>query len=160
MKKLIMILIAVATFQVSAQDQKRDMKKQRTSSKMNYSPEEMAQLKSKKLTLKLDLDTNQQNEVADLYLKQAQLRQSKKEAYLQGNTKGDRKDFSKAERLKMANARLDQKIEMKRKMKDILSEEQYKKWGKMNQKRHHKSKRHGMRSKNRKEGMPQQKTKQ
>ena len=127
MKKLIMILIAVATLQVSAQDQKREMTKQRMTSKMDYSPEETAQLQSKKLTLKLDLNSKQQKEVSDLFLEQAKLRQSQKETYLESKAKEENKTFSKEERFKMANARLDQQIEMKKKMKDILSAEQYEK---------------------------------
>ena len=160
MKKLIMILIAVATLQVSAQDQKREMKKQRMTSKMDYSPEEMAQLQSKKLTLKLDLDAKQQNEVSALLLEQAKLRQSKKEAYLKSKDKEETKTFSKEERFKMANARLDQQIEMKKKMKGILSTEQYEKWGKMNEGRSRQGKKYHMRSRHKKDGMPQQKAKQ
>lgn len=160
MKKLIMILIAVATLQVSAQDQKSAMKKERISSKMDYSPEEMAQLQSKKLTLKLDLNSKQQKEVSALFLEQFQMRQSKKEAYLQAKAKEDNKSFSKEERFKMANARLDQQIELKKKMKNILSEEQYKKWGKMNERRSRKGKRHAWRSKNNKKEMHHRKSKQ
>ncbi|WP_323028157.1 hypothetical protein [Gelidibacter japonicus] len=160
MKKLIMILIAVATLQVSAQDQKREMKKQRMTSRMDYSPQETAQLQSKKLTLKLDLNSKQQKEVSDLLLEQAKLRQSQKETYLESKAKEENKTFSKEDRFKMANARLDQQIEMKKKMKDILSAEQYEKWDKMSERRQHKGKRHGMRSKNKKEGMHQQKAKQ
>lgn len=144
MKKVIMILFAFATLHASAQDQKRDFKKQRMTSKMDYSPEEMAQLQSKKLTLKLDLDAKQQKDVSDLFLEQAKIRQSKKEAFLQSKAKEEKKKFSKEERLKMANERLDQQIDMKKKMKTILSTEQYEKWGKMDKKRNFKNKRYAM----------------
>ena len=82
------------------------------------------------LTLKFDLDAKQQNEVSALLLKQAKLRQSKKEAYL--NSKAIEE---KENRFKMANARLDRQIEMKKKMKDILSTDQYEKWGKLYERR-------------------------
>lgn len=153
-------MIAIATLQVSAQDQKREMKKQHMTSKVNYSPEEMAQLQSKKLTLKLDLDAKQQNEVSALLLEQAKLRQSKKEAYLKSKDKEEKKAFTKDERFKMANARLDQQIEMKKKMKSILSTDQYEKWGKMNERRSHQGKRSKMRYKPKNDGMRQQKAKQ
>lgn len=153
-------MIAVATLQVSAQDQKREMKKQRMTSKINYSPEEMAQLQSKKMTLKLDLDAKQQNEISALLLDQAKMRQSKKEAYLKSKDKKEKKAFTKDERFKMANARLDQQIEMKKKMKSILSTDQYEKWGKMNERRSHQGKKSKMRYRHKNDRMRQQKAKQ
>ncbi|HUH28353.1 hypothetical protein [Gelidibacter sp.] len=160
MKKLIMIIIAFATLQVSAQEQKREMKKQHMTSKMEYSPEEMAQLQTKKMTLKLDLDAKQQNEVSALLLEQAKLRQSKKDAFSDSKAKEEKKTFSKEERFKMANARLDRQIEMKKKMKGILSPEQYDKWSKMNEGRNRHGKNHNMRSSHKKDGMSPQKRKQ
>lgn len=150
----------MATLQVSAQDQKREMNRQRTTSRMTYSPEQMAQLQSKKLTLKLDLDTKQQQDVSVLFLEQATLRQSKKEAYLSSKSNDENKSFSKDERFKMANARLDQQIAMKKKMKGILSTEQYEKWGKMNESRHYQSKRYSMRYRDKNKARPQRKAKQ
>ncbi|MGV8814874.1 MAG: hypothetical protein ACOH2D_13605 [Gelidibacter sp.] len=148
MKKIVMIIIAVATLQVSAQEQKREVRKQRMESKTSYSPEEMAQLQAKKMTLILDLSDKQQKEMSAVFLEQAKLRQSKKEAYLKSKEKAEVKTWSKEERFKMANARLDQQIEMKKKMKSILSSEQYEKWGKMNEKRDQHSKRYARHSKN------------
>ncbi len=141
-------MIAVATLQVSAQEQKREVRKQRMESKTPYSPEEMAQLQSKKMTLTLDLSDKQQKEMSAVFLEQAKLRQSKKEAYLKSKDNAEAKTWSKEERFKMANARLDQQIEMKKKMKSILSADQYEKWGKMNEKRGQHSKRYAMHSKN------------
>lgn len=160
MKKLIIIIIAFATLQVSAQEQKREMKKQHMTSKMEYSPEEMAQLQAKKMTLKLDLDAKQQNEVSALLLEQAKLKQSKKDAYLKTKSQGEKTTISKEERFKMANARLDQQIEMKKKMKGILSSEQYDKWSKMTEGRSRHGKKHKMRSSHKKDGMSQQQRKQ
>ena len=148
MKKLVMIMIAVATLQVSAQAQKREFRKQRMESKNPYSPEEMAQLQAKKMTLILDLSDQQQKEMSAVFLEQTKLRQIKKEAYLRSKDKTEAKTLTKEERFKMANARLDQQIETKKKMKSILSSDQYEKWGKMNEKRGQHSKRYAMHSKN------------
>ncbi len=148
MKKLVMIMIAVATLQVSAQAQKREFRKQRMESKNPYSPEEMAQLQAKKMTLILDLSDQQQKEMSAVFLEQAKLRQIKKEAYLKSKDKTEAKTLTKEERFKMANERLDQRIETKKKMKSILSSAQYEKWGKMNEKRGQHSKRYAMHSKN------------
>lgn len=135
MKYLKIILIAFATIQISAQDQKSPLKKQRMESYNDYSPEDMAQLQTKKMTLKLDLNDKQQKEVSALFLENAKLRQSKREAYLQPKAKEEKKSWSKEERLKMANGRLDHQIEIKKKMKTIFSTEQFETWEKMNKKR-------------------------
>ncbi|WP_051209857.1 hypothetical protein [Gelidibacter mesophilus] len=160
MKNLIMILIAFATMQASAQEQKRDLKKQRMATKMDYSPEQMAELQTKKLTLNLDLNEKQQKEISAIYLDNAKLKKGQKEAYLQAKEKDENKSVSKEKRFKMANARLDQQIEMKRKMKGILSSEQYEKWDQMKEKSGHKSKKHHKRSQHRKDAVPKQKTNQ
>lgn len=131
MKKLVLIIVALATLQVSAQDQKREMKKQHRSENTNYSPEESAQLQTKRLTLKLDLNEKQQNEVSTLFLEEALLRKSKKEAFSEVKAKAENNSLSKKDRLKMKNERLDHQIELKKKMKSILTTEQYDKWGKI-----------------------------
>ncbi|MBJ7880229.1 hypothetical protein [Gelidibacter salicanalis] len=135
MKKLVMILVAFATLQVSAQEQKREMRKDHAESKMQYSPEEMAQLRTKQMTLKLDLNDKQQKDVSVIFLEEAKFRANKKAAMTKD--KGEQ-SLSKEERLKMKNERLDRQIAMKKKMKTILSAEQYEKWEKMGQKRGHK----------------------
>ena len=140
-------MIAVATLQVSAQEQKREFKKQRMESKTPYTPEQMAQLKTKKMTLNLDLNDKQQKEVSSIFLEEAKLRQGKKEAYLQSQGNDGNKTWSKEERFKMANDRLDHQIAMKKKMKNILSSEQYEKWGNMNENRERQSKKYTMRNK-------------
>lgn len=148
MKKLVMILIAVATLQVSAQEQKKEIRKQRTEFKNPYTPEEMAQLQAKKMTLTLDLTDKQQKEMSALLLEQAKLRQSKKEAFAKSKKEGESKTFTKEDHFKMANARLDQQIERQKKVKSILSAEQYEKWVKMDKKRGQHSKKYAMRYKN------------
>ncbi len=145
MKKLVMILIAVATLQVSAQEQKREVKKQRITSKMDYTPEQVSQLQAKKMTLTLDLSDQQQKEMSAVLLKQAKMRQSKKEAYFKSKEMAGNKTLSKEERFKIANSRLDQQIEMRKKVKSILSSEQFEKWEEMNTKRGEQNKRYTMR---------------
>lgn len=159
MKKLVMLLVAFATLQVSAQDQKKELKKQRPTSRMTYSPEEMAQLQSKKLTLKLDLDRKQQEDVSVLFLEQAKLRQSKNEAYLKSEEKAEVKTWSKEERFKMANARLDRQIETKRKLKTILSSDQYEKYAKMTERQSPRGKRYHTAYRPKKYGRSQHQTK-
>lgn len=131
MKKLVMILIAVATLQVSAQEQKKDMKKQRMESYKDYSPEDMAQVQTKRMTAKLDLNDKQQKEVSAIFLEDAKLRHNKREAFSKSDAKEARKNWSKEDRVKMTNERLDRQIEMKEKMKGVLSTDQFETWEKM-----------------------------
>jgi protein CpxP len=136
MKKMILIVIACATLHVSAQEQKRAMKKQHRIDKASYSPEESAQLQTKRLTLKLDLNEQQQKEISTLFLEEATLRQSKKDAFSEVKAKTENNSLTKEDRLKIKNDRLDHLIDRKKKMKTILSTEQYDKWEKMSLKQH------------------------
>ena len=119
-----MIAMALLTLNATAQDAKN-----KKGLYKDFSAEEMATLKTKKMTLHLDLTDDQQKEIKALFLEAAK----KKE-----KTRTERKEKkenettlnkpSKDERYAMANNRLDQQIEMKKKIKNILTAEQYKKW--------------------------------
>lgn len=135
MKKLMLILIALATLQVSAQDQKRTFKKEYAHKKVEFSPEQTAQLRAKQMTLRLELNDKQQNELSALFLEEAKARQSRKEAFSKLDTPENVKKFSGEARFQMANAKLDQQINRQRKLKTILTPEQYAKWSKMSEKR-------------------------
>ncbi|MCA0154349.1 hypothetical protein [Winogradskyella vincentii] len=135
MKNLIVIAIAFLTLSATAQDRRQERKgnDHRKEIMKDLTPEEVANLKTKKLTLKLDLTDKQQKKVESILLEQAVDRQNKREEHQNKEEKGKP---SKEEFLKMQNARLDSKIEMKQKMKDILTEEQYAKFEKMKPRRH------------------------
>lgn len=160
MKKLVMICIAIATLQVSAQEQKREMRKLRTASRTSFTPEEMAQLQAKKMVLTLDLNEKQQKEMSALLLEQAKLRQSEREAFINSKKDTESKTLTKDDRFKMANAKLDKKIEKQKKIKRILSDEQYQKWAKMEKKRNYQGKNQAMRYKNKGHKMAPKKTAQ
>lgn len=114
-----LILITVLAFAISAQAQQK-----RYAVKSNsFSPEEMATLQSKRMTLNLDLTKVQQQEVHQLLLEKFELRQAKI------NARSDEKEKpTKADKYQRMNASLDQKIETKSQLKSILTEAQYKKW--------------------------------
>lgn len=144
MRTLILVAIAFITLQTTAQDQrKRDTKDSRkVQSEMlkDLSPEEIATLQSKKMTLNLDLTEKQQIQVKELLLQQATLRKEKRDARKKMKENGEDSKPSKEERVKMMNTHLDEQIEMKQKMKSILSAEQYDKWEKTQNKRRFKNK--------------------
>ena len=138
MRKVILIALAFVTLQAVAQEKKKgDIKKDRQSRMMvkDLSPEEIATLGSKKMTLALDLTEKQQTEVKAILLEQATSRKKKMEAFKEMKEKDDAKKPSKEERLKMMNEKLDHQIAMKKKMKAILNAEQFEKWEKIQAKR-------------------------
>lgn len=130
MKKLCIIAVAFITLQATAQEQKPALTKakvERTNSDM--SPEDIAQIQTKKMTLELDLNETQQKQVNALLLEEAKTRAEKKEAYSKMKDNADAKaSITKEDRVKMMNERLDNQIAMKAKMKEILNADQYAKW--------------------------------
>lgn len=141
MKSLVVIAIAFSTLIVNAQERRQERKGNDHKKEImkDLTPEEVANLKTKKLRLKLDLTDMQQKKVESILLEQAVERQNKRKAH---QNKKEKDKPSKEEFLKMQNARLDSKIEMKQKMKDILTEEQYAKFEKMKPRRHQRRDKH------------------
>ena len=134
MKKIILIALALVTIQVSAQKGKQDYRKadrmDRIERYKDFTPEEIAQLQTKKLTLALDLTQSQQNKVEKIHLENAIARQAKMEER-QDKTKQEGEKPNKEERLALMNERLDKQIAMKSEMKKILNDEQFEKWEKI-----------------------------
>jgi len=146
MKKIIVAVLLVCTIQMNAQDQdKSRMKNERKEYKkaMNdMTPEQIAELRTKKMTLALDLSDAQQQQVFALNTRMAKDKKQKMKA--RKLAKENNKEFTSDERFAMMNERLDTKIAFKKDIKQILSSEQYKRWEKMQArkgKRKHKGKR-------------------
>ena len=145
MKKIVIVLIALITFQANAQHKeegRHDSKKERFHKMKDVSPEDMAQLYTKKLTLALDLTEAQQKKINAMSLKQAKAKKAKMEARMKA--KEAAKKRSQEERLKAMNERLDAQIAHKKEMKAILNAEQYEKWERMQAKRQHAGKKRKM----------------
>jgi len=134
MKKLILIALAFVTIQVSAQEKKKgdvtEMKRNRTEAMKNMSPEDMASISTKKLTLALDLNEKQQTQVKEVLLTQAKSRMAVRDERMKSKEK-EAKKITKEERVQAINNRLDEQIAIKKKMKSILTSEQYEKWEKI-----------------------------
>ena len=90
----------------------------------DYTPEQIAELKTKKLTLLLDLSEAQQQKVSQLELEAARERKSRTEE------REGREKLSDEERFNRHSERLDKQIAHKNSMKSILNKEQYEKWEK------------------------------
>lgn len=148
MKKIVFIALLLIVSQVNAQ-QKQRANKERGEKMERFSdmtPDEIATLQTKKMTLHLDLNESQQKEIKKLNVENAKSRKAKMEAFKAQKENGDMQKPSKEERLKRMNERLDNQIEMKAKMKKILNDEQYDKWEKSQE-----------RMKNKNERMPKRK---
>ncbi len=132
MKNLLLIALALFTLNAVAQNQKTDRPNRKADAKMmnQMTPNERADLQTKKLTLKLDLSDAQQEKVHAIILKQATTNENKRKAW-KSSKANDNVKTSKDEVLKMRNERLDQQIQMKRDMKAILTAEQYEKFEKI-----------------------------
>lgn len=106
----------------------------------DMSPEQIAILKTKKMTLALDLSTAQQKEIQKLNLESAKERQA---LMLERNLEKEegRSRPSADERFEYQNEKLDRMIAQKVKIKQILTEEQFQKWERFHQ--HHRNHRKG-----------------
>jgi hypothetical protein len=114
MKKLIVTIVLVISSISFAQE------------KSKLSPEQQAELQVKKMTLDLDLDTKQQNEIKSILLEQNKKREAKKIEMKAKKEKGTK--LSSNEKFAMKTKMLDEKIEQKAQMKKILKPEQFQKW--------------------------------
>ena len=148
MKKLVFIALALIALQATAQENKKEKpnKAERAEKMMDIPAVEMATLQTKKMTLHLDLNESQQKEIQKINLENATKRKAMMESRKAQKESGELKKPTDEDRLKMANDRLDDKIAMKAKMKEILNEEQYAKWEKAES-------RMAMNEKGKKEGM-------
>ncbi|TYB72504.1 hypothetical protein ES677_13980 [Bizionia gelidisalsuginis] len=114
MKKLVLIAIALVTFQMNAQNEKAEKFN-------NSSVEEIAEMQTARLTKALTLNEAQQKRISILSLQNANL---EKEMMAARNNKS----LSKGERKKIQNKRHALKNERDNHMKSILTAEQYTKW--------------------------------
>ena len=133
MRNLLIIALAVFSLQLTAQEGKKEGKKEfkreHTRQMQDLTPEESASLRAKHMTLDLDLSDKQQDQVYKVLLEGEKEREQ-----MRGERKAQEEQKpSKEERLERENARLDKQIDMKKKMKGILTAEQYQKWEKMMQ---------------------------
>lgn len=140
MKKLLVLALLTVGMTVFAQERK--MKHD------NLTIEERTELQVKKMTLNLNLTEKQQNEIKALLIQNAKEREAKKQELKERKEAGVKP--TKEERLAIQNERLDAQIEMKKKMKAILNDEQMKKWEAQQEKREEKMKERTENHKNKK----------
>ena len=107
--------------QTSQKPPKEEMRKERIK---EWSPEQHATLRTKKMTLHLDLSEEQQNKVYNLELKNAKNRKALKDKQVK------KQEVSSEELFNRKNEQLTQKIALKKEYQNILTKEQFEKWEK------------------------------
>jgi Tfp pilus assembly protein PilV len=125
MKKVITILVLSIGLTAMAQGKKGH----------DYTPEQIATIASKKMTLALDLNKDQEAKIYQMNLENSKERKAKMEERKKNKEEGKRKELTSDERFERESKMLDQKIAKMRNLKSILSKEQYEKWEKMQQNR-------------------------
>ncbi len=136
MNKLIAIALFMIGTTVLAQEKSE---RGRRGHMHDMTPEQVATLQTKKMTLALDLSEAQQKQMQALNLENAKARKAKMEERKAAKEDGERKKPTSEERFSMQNKRLDARLAQKEKMKEILSDEQMEKWEKIQsaKRKHH-----------------------
>lgn len=124
MKKTLSLLVVVLIYTATIQAQRKD----RASYKEELSIEQQATLAAKKMTLELDLNDAQQRKIQSLLEDQIKMKRKVRED--RKKQKESKQSLSADERYNLENERLDHQIDFHRKMKSILTNEQYEKFKK------------------------------
>lgn len=133
MKKLVVLIALLAG--ITAIAQKPERHRGDRSNMKDMTPEQIATLQTKQMTLALDLTDAQQKEIYSLNLENALKRSEKKKEMKARKDSGETKKLTSEERYAMKTAMLDHQIAQKEMMKKILNKEQYEKWEKMKKNR-------------------------
>ncbi|MBF2708139.1 hypothetical protein [Flavobacterium soyangense] len=134
MKKLIIAALLVIGFTAFAQDGKEIGNRADRDGMEKMSPEQRNQLMLKKMTLELDLNAKQQEQVKQIIAEQSAKRDAVKAEHMA--MKQDNEKPTADEQFAMKNKMLDNQIAIQNKMKSILSPEQFKDWKSMRDKFH------------------------
>lgn len=138
MKKAFLLFMTLSTLALSAQNIDSNKQGKWNKSKTEFTPEQRAELRSKQLTLDLDLNISQQNQVKELFLKS-----------IQNNPQIGKKrsEMTSNEKFELKNTMLDQRIKIKKGLKEILNEDQFQKWEKTNYRKSPHSRKMGVQKK-------------
>jgi len=122
MKNLLTTVLMITAISLSAQPFQKNKERQ------NLTPDQIAELQTKRMTLRLELNESQQQQILKINKKNAQERKLKMEKRKALREKGEKR--SNEEVFKIKNNRLDNQIAHQSEMKDILNEQQFETWKK------------------------------
>ena len=117
-KKLVFVMTLLVSFGVSAQDKREKMK--------NATPEERVEMRTAKLSEKLNLDENQKKKVKEILAAQQKENMVAREE-MKAEREKMRAEREKA-RAEMKETMKKEHEELKAKLKPVLTKEQFKKW--------------------------------
>lgn len=146
MKKVLLICLLIAGTTLYAQPPRggeRGHRGDKNELMKDLSPQQRAELKTKRMVLALDLSKAQQAEIMKLNLEIAQKLEKNKP------DRENKKELSANEMFTKASAHLDEKIATKKRLKQILTKEQFEKFERSHHERG-KEMRRSMRGKKRK----------
>jgi hypothetical protein len=126
MKKLIIAALLVVSMTGIAQERKGSENRPNRMEMEKFTPEQRNQLMLKKMTLELDLNAKQQEQMKSIIGEQTAKRESRMKE-MKAN-KDTNSKLSSDERFTRKSQMLDEQIAMKAKMKTILSADQFEKW--------------------------------
>jgi protein CpxP len=129
MKKVILLGLLMIGFIGLAQNEIRENRHRGNLEEL--SPEQIATLQTKRMTLALDLSEAQQKQLQKINLDQATSRKVKMEERKSKKEAGEMTKPSSDERYAMQTEKMDKLISHKAQMKELLSKEQYEKWENM-----------------------------
>jgi len=129
MKKLIIAALLVVGLSAFAQDGKQMGNRPDRDGMEKMSPEQRNQLMLKKMTLELDLNAKQQEQVKQIIAEQSAKREAMKAERMARKQSNEKPTAD--EQFAMQSKMLDDQITMQNKMKTILSQEQFKDWKSM-----------------------------
>jgi hypothetical protein len=132
MKKLIIAALLVVGISAFAQDKKEMEKGSRRDEMEKFTPEQRNQLMLKKMTLDLDLNAKQQEQMKQIIAEQSTKREAMRAERKANQEKNSDEHFDRRSKM------MDEQIAMKNKMKSILSPEQFEKWDAMKEKQQEK----------------------
>lgn len=128
MKTLLIILTFGLSFTMTAQPPQHDKKPEQRAERMKHlSPEQQATLITKKMTLDLDLNDSQQDQIYELIHEK-----TKKHLEREANKPKERPSEDELYQIKLEQ--IDEQIAMKKAMKSILDDKQYEIWNNMKNK--------------------------
>lgn len=139
MKKVfIFIMIVSCSYSFAQRGQHhRGLEKNKKEFFENLSVEELATLRTKKMTLDLDLSEVQQDQIYAMTLKSVTDKRAKRAEKEKSNSV----EFSEDEKYAKMLERLDAQIAHKNEMKTILNDEQFEKWERHSKRKHVKKRR-------------------
>lgn len=132
-KTLVAFTILTGTLAFAQRDGHRG---QRSEFHQDLTVEQLATLKTKKMTLVLELTEKQQDAIYEFNVANAEFRKEKMAERKANKENGERSKPTTEERYAMENARLDRMMAQQEELKQILTEEQFDQWKKMQMHKH------------------------